>query len=310
MSRSATGEAEASAIARVEASGAGVPGPAVCPICASADTAVEYRVKGYDIARCGACRAGFTVLSAEQRAAIPQVYDEGYYEGTRDSNYENYFETQAGRVRQWTPIVERLFRGEALRAILDVGCGGGFFLDTLGPRWRKEGTDISRVGIDFARGCFPDHRFHLGRLAELDLPPASYDVVTMWHVVEHFLDPVEEFREVARALKPGGYCVVETCNYDAWVRRLADERWRFFIPPFHLFFFSPRSMSNLLERVGMTLVRTLPRGNPVNNWISVARSDPAPARLAKKCLKAAGLVLSRVTRQGDMMVYVAGKRGG
>ena len=308
MTRSAVDQARAPGGAPTEPGTRPTP-PAACPICGSAQTALEYRVKGYEIARCAACCVGFTVLSAEQRAAVPDVYDEDYYEGKRDSNYENYFETQAGRVRQWTPIVESLFRDDEPRSILDVGCGGGFFLDTLGPRWRKEGTDIAQVGIEFARRRFP-YRFHLGRLVELSLAPASYDVVTMWHVVEHFLDPVEELREVGRLLEPGGYCVIETCNYDAWSRRLAEERWRFFIPPFHLFFFSPRSLARLLERAGMTLVRTLPRGNPVNNWISVSRADPAPSRLAKKLLKAAGMALFRVTRQGDMMIYVARKRQG
>lgn len=131
--------------------------------------------------------------------------------------------------------------------MLDVGCGSGDILvlaaerglQVTGVEFAPEAVAYAREarGLDVRQGTLEDARFE----------DASFDVVTMWHVLEHVPDPVGTLREVRRVLKPGGAVVVQVPNYGGLQARLFRERWYGLDVPRHLHHFTPRTLRRAFE---------------------------------------------------------------
>jgi SAM-dependent methyltransferase len=133
--------------------------------------------------------------------------------------------------------------------LLDIGCARGDFalrMSTLG--WEAHGIELDGEAAQFAsevRGL----RVLQGR-AEDRLPEygrESFDLVTMWHVLEHVEDPSRVLAEVHRVLRPGGRVVVEVPNYDSLISAMLGKYWYSLEPPFHLTHFTPATLRRMLE---------------------------------------------------------------
>jgi 2-polyprenyl-3-methyl-5-hydroxy-6-metoxy-1,4-benzoquinol methylase len=127
--------------------------------------------------------------------------------------------------------------------VLDIGCGKGLFLDvlkSLGKETHGLEPDINAVKILEKHG----HHVH-GDTGIIE--DNSFDLVTMFQVLEHVEDPAMLIHEIDRILKPGGYFVVETPNARS---RLAKNKnhWRALEFPRHLILHSPESLEQLLAK--------------------------------------------------------------
>src|SRR5690349_22293158 len=127
--------------------------------------------------------------------------------------------------------------------LLDVGCSAGFFLKVA----RDRGFDVHGLEIPADTAALARERYdvdvQVGTLDDAHFEPGSFDVVTMWDVIEHVRDPVGAMSTVARLLKPGGIAALMTPNVEGLFPRLsyrvADRVgfWPHPEPPAHLFQF-------------------------------------------------------------------------
>ena len=83
---------------------------------------------------------------------------------------------------------------------------------------------------------------------------APFDAVVMLDVVEHLMEPDGVLELVRRAMKPGGKLMLTTGDWESGLSRIMGRNWRLMTPPQHTFFFSPRTMSAMLERVGFDVI--------------------------------------------------------
>ena len=164
--------------------------------------------------------------------------------------------------------------------LLDFGCGGGSFL----KRMADLGWDV--VGVDSAAGVVHRVRDELGLLAiegslpHVDLRPCSFEVVTMWHSLEHTHDPCAILREAYRLLVPGGKLIVATPNIDSWSFRRFGPAWYGLDLPRHLTHFTPETLTVALQSAGLRVSNVRPLRH--SRWL---RSS---ARLAKGNLSWSG----------------------
>ena len=86
--------------------------------------------------------------------------------------------------------------------ILDIGCGPGFMLSGLRAGWEKHGVEVSRFAAQHAEQYC---EIHVGPVEDAQFPSLHFDVVVLYHVIEHVPDPVSMIREVHRLLKTGGF---------------------------------------------------------------------------------------------------------
>lgn len=194
--------------------------------------------KTFAIVQCADCGLIFTNPIPDLRGAYQDVVDPIYMASEKQRRETARHVLQA--IRHHVPEGGRL---------LDVGCNTGLFLDEAAQFFRVEGVELSQWA---AAKAARHHLVHTQPISELDLAE-KFDVVTLFGVIEHFDDPMRELQAIAHVLKPGGLFVVYTGDVDAWLPRLLGKRWWWF-QGMHLFYFSLRTLSAMLQRAGFDVV--------------------------------------------------------
>ena len=180
--------------------------------------------------------------------------------------YKDFYQNElSGRFRFGIETVIRLFRffraykmhtiAPSARSIIDIGSGRGFMLYFLKRYYgytRAVGTQIAENMYRFSRDVLRLEVYH-DDLLELDLEPQSFDIVSIWHVLEHVKDPQAYLAAFRDLLADGGTLVIETPNYNSWSRRLTGRYWLGLDPKYHLHHFTPESLSLLVRRYGFEI---------------------------------------------------------
>jgi SAM-dependent methyltransferase len=142
--------------------------------------------------------------------------------------------------------------------LLDVGAYTGVFVEIACRHgWDAWGLEPSHWAVSEARR--QGLNMIEGTLGSVDLPEASYDVITLWDVIEHVTDPLAEVQRAHRLLKPGGLLVAHTMDVDSLFARLMGARWPWLME-MHIYFFSRRTLTALLETAGFKVIRAAPQG--------------------------------------------------
>ena len=143
-------------------------------------------------------------------------------------------------------------RHPQLGDLLDVGAATGFFLDLARRRgWKTCGVEPSQYASLVASQ--KNLTVHCGVLEELNLPDASFDVITMWDVIEHVNDPSESLKAACCLLRPDGTLALNTPDAGSLLARLLGLKWHLVVPPEHLVLFGQESIRKLLEASGLTV---------------------------------------------------------
>jgi SAM-dependent methyltransferase len=221
-----------------------------CPVCASARVRRVSIPSGRTLIRCAECR----LLFDRERAAVEVPH-------ARMSDEERRLEERVAQRR--TPHFARLLRTvRGPGRLLDVGTGVGELLRLAREAgWAAVGVDVDPAIVAYARGRGLDVRH--GELATLRLPASSFDLVTLWNVLDFLPDPLAVLSECRRLLAPGGRIFVRTPNvpFQRAGARLArpltavgrgrsvEDRPRW-LGIFHTSNFSARTLRIVLERAG------------------------------------------------------------
>jgi 2-polyprenyl-3-methyl-5-hydroxy-6-metoxy-1,4-benzoquinol methylase len=105
-----------------------------------------------------------------------------------------------------------------------------------------------RLGLNVVQGTIDDAKF----------PNAFFDMITLWDVFEHTKNPMQVLAECRRIMRPGGVLIIETLNVDSFLARILRSRWPLYTPPYHLSYFSRRTIGLALHENGFNLRRTIP----------------------------------------------------
>ncbi len=260
-----------------------------CIGCAAHRPAALFERDGFHIVQCGACGL---VYVGEDPAAVDfaALYDESYYTGGQNGAFADYVGQAAGRRaaarrRLWT-----LRRIKPRGRLLDVGCAAGFFLAEAARHFDVQGVEPSTYAATFAREKLGLKVFN-GTLHDAALAAASFDLITLWDVIEHVPDPAALLVEIQRLLAPGGRVVLTTGDIGSAYAQARGAAWHLLTPPWHLYFFSRATLMTLATRAGLGVEVIAARGVAGDGaW---ARSKP-------------GIVLNHLRGRGDILQATLG----
>ena len=153
--------------------------------------------------------------------------------------------SRANRVRAAT--IQRIV-GQG--SLMDIGCGKGFFLSFMrGSGWGLFGIEPSSSDIAFASEYLKLKDIHRAEWP-CGLPQErQFDVITMFHIIEHLEDPVAALAAVSTILKPSGILVLETPNLESWPARIFRRHW-LALDTRHLSVFSETGLKRCAQRAG------------------------------------------------------------
>ena len=232
-----------------------------CPLCNCGSTSMHIDFE-IPVVKCDKC--GFLFSS--------KVFDE--------ATSASYYGDQFGDHRQMQgQIVNAQINAAALAGLinmrdthnfLDVGAGYGFLLAELRDKYRIDGTgvELSNIEAVYAKDELKVDMRNCA-LSEAGLPRNHFDVVSCFEVIEHISQPRDFIRELAGYVKPGGYLVVVTDNFDSRVVRELGAGFPKWIPHEHISHFSPGTLTQLLRsEVDLSICKT----KSYTPWEFLARS--------------------------------------
>lgn len=139
-------------------------------------------------------------------------------------------------------------------SLLDIGAGTGDFLVTAKSNgWEVKGIEPSEKAQKIALSKGIDFISELNAVEN-----ASFDVVTMWHVLEHVPDIEKHIHHLKRIVKPGGTIIIAVPNYKSFDAAYYGSFWAAYDVPRHLWHFSKKSVQKIFEAQGMDVVKILP----------------------------------------------------
>jgi 2-polyprenyl-3-methyl-5-hydroxy-6-metoxy-1,4-benzoquinol methylase len=222
-----------------------------CPVCGCGEWAAAFLP---DIARCTKCRTLFREPRPTQ-----EVIAASYNSGHTYSEWQTRGESWKALWQRRVAYVKRLRLGGSL---LDIGIGDASFLRQIhAAGYDVEGTELSETGAGYARELGLNVR--VGQFTDLPFQEESFDIVTMWHVLEHVPNPQRVVRKVFALLRPGGLFVIAVPNETHPLLRHRLWPWRFpraFEPlvcggEIHLTHFTPSTIKAFLQREGFQIAR-------------------------------------------------------
>lgn len=151
-------------------------------------------------------------------------------------------------------LVKNSIREQPAR-LLDIGCGTGYFLHAA----KEQGFEVS--GIEKEKGArdYAITQFGLNVKDEEHLwgiDEASFDVVTLWHVLEHLEKINESIQKIGNILTENGVAVIAVPNHRSYDASFYNDRWAAYDVPRHLWHFTPKTIEKLLARHGMVITET------------------------------------------------------
>lgn len=232
-----------------------------CNLCGNRSVIVRYSnvtridTKGTQVVECDRC--GLVYLNPRLKRLsdnftmdeayllqfyLPYYQKLGLLTDTQDLNREQNYWFHQGALVQMQPYRQT-------NRVLDVGCAIGLFLAaTQTDQWQSFGVEPSHY-----LGAYGRQKFGLsiseGVLSQLDFPPNYFDLVTLWDVTEHLLDPVATYQLVNRVLRPGGLLLLRMPNWQSLARETLGPAWDMFVTD-HFYYFTPVTLSSLLHRTG------------------------------------------------------------
>jgi 2-polyprenyl-3-methyl-5-hydroxy-6-metoxy-1,4-benzoquinol methylase len=235
-----------------------------CPVCEKQN--FKEFLKGKDhfltgeeftIAECIDCGFRFTNPRPDEKEIL-RYYDSPDYiahdAGNRTLIQTVYTTIRKISLRNKYSIVKNHSSG---KAILDIGCGTGEFLNYC----RKKNFTTTGIEPNEKARNFSEKEFGLSIFGETGLynfSPATFDVITMWHVLEHVHKLNERLQRIYQLLKPGGTLIIAVPDSDSWDAGKYKKFWAAYDLPRHLYHFTQDSLKKLVNKNGFSLDTVIP----------------------------------------------------
>ncbi len=242
----------------------------VCPMCKSGGFEPLFTAaNGFPIVRCQQCQLAF---SDDRNSPRPdQLYPP--FDQSASLALDSLRSALAVFLRQREGVVKRFKQSGRL---LDYGCGAGAF-----ARWMAQ-HGFESVGLEPFSLCEPQEEPNLklvrAPLEEAERNLGKFDVITLWHVLEHLHEPVDVLTRLSKLLTPDGVLIVAVPNFSSWQSTLFKGAWFHLDPPRHLLQFEPETLAECLSRAGLATVgevRFLPEYGS-SGWIQSTLNQVLP----------------------------------
>ncbi len=201
----------------------------------------------------------------------------GYSSGTDEA----FISQNLARERTFASSLDKIEKLRPNRGkLLDVGTAGGAFLGVAARRgWDVAGCEPNNWMASWGSDHYGIY-ICPGTIFEMDLDESTFDVVTLWDVLEHTPDPKGVLQECRRVLKPGGLLLVNYPDIDSFISRIMGRRWIFLLSV-HLYYFTPSTLRQILEETGFQVMKSKKHWQSLELGYILFRMKPYLPRISK-----------------------------
>lgn len=242
----------------------GISSPCLC--CGHATvlqvlTITDHSVSGeqFPILECSACGFRITGNAPDAAHIAPYYVSEDYISHTNTNRgliNQLYLWARVFTLRQKKKLITTITR-KSTGDLLEVGAGTGYFAETMQKAdWKVTALEPDAGAREIARQRAGLHLIPSDHLFEL--PSENFDVITLWHVLEHVHELSSYLHNFHRILRRDGFLIIAVPNYTSPDAQHYGTHWAAYDVPRHLYHFSPDSMQKLLAAHQLELVGVRP----------------------------------------------------
>jgi SAM-dependent methyltransferase len=235
-----------------------------CPVCSGTHLKDLYSCKDYTVSHetfqikiCGSCALGITTPRPDSEKLDQYYLSDEYisHSGNSSGIVGSLYRTARKITLGWKQKLVESMISNKNRSILDFGCGTGEFLLTMKKRgWIIAGVEPSNLAREKA-----DSLLGITTLPSLkDSGENKFSAITLWHVLEHVPDLNETLATFHKQIDKHGALFVAVPNYQSPDAEHYKQYWAGFDVPRHLWHFSKKSMTQLLNSNGFELIAIKP----------------------------------------------------
>lgn len=251
-----------------------------CPACRHDRARFVLRAHDTDLVRCRGCGL-VRVDPLPEAGAVLAQYDAAYFENP-DRGYLDYVADEEVFRAEFRRRLRTIRAAGGAGRLLDVGCASGALISEAAlqgfhPRGLEPAAAMARRAAE--RTGLP---VQAASLSDVLIAAASLDVVTMFDVLEHLVDPLEALGKLRLGLRPGGLLAVTVPDFGSWWARLSGPRWPLLTPWEHVLHFTRPTLADVLRRAGFGRIRFHAARVPVSLATAAAKGAPPLAVLPRR----------------------------
>jgi SAM-dependent methyltransferase len=229
-----------------------------CPCCGKSKISLALVCKDHTVSaedfevwECADCTFRFTQNVPGQDFIAPYYQSDTYisHSDSEEGFVNKLYKYARNYTLKWklNLLDKHITKGSLPKRLLDIGAGTGSFLHTaIKSGWEGTGLEPDAGARNV---CWEKYKLTLEEPGKLfNLPAASYDAVSMWHVLEHVHQLHAYLDEIKRVLKPGGTVFIALPNYTSWDAAHYGPYWAAYDVPRHLYHFSPMAFRTLVTQ--------------------------------------------------------------
>jgi len=235
-----------------------------CPVCSNSDTSFflecrDYTVSGelFALFRCNRCLLVFTQDAPDKNEMCRYYESDNYISHTDFGNTftdKIYYAVRKIMLHRKRALVRKATKKNT-GTLLDIGSGTGHFAAFMKKSgWKVSGIEINEGAREYSVKKFGLDVYPPGKLKSL--PSASFDCITMWHVLEHLHDPMGTLSEIKRLLATGGMAIIALPNNISFDSFRYRQFWAAYDVPRHLLHFNPVSFAYTAAQAGFDMIDT------------------------------------------------------
>lgn len=213
--------------------------------------ASAFRANGEQLVKCQTCDLVFIHPFTHEDVEIVDGYSNAV-------DYE-YVSQMEYRIKTFEKCMDTVEKATGLTGgrVLDLGAAAGAFVKVAKDRgWESHGVEPCGFLTRWAMEKLSLENMHTGTLESSDVS-GSFDLITMWDVLEHVPDPSNTISMAKKLLKDGGYIVTNLPDISAILPRLMGARWPFYASC-HLYYYTPDTIDYLMNKHGFERVYKAP----------------------------------------------------
>lgn len=239
-----------------------------CNLCQSLEVEKYVAFEDYTLMKCSSCGLLFTDQASIK---VTDMYSKDYFDGVHGNFFADCKKGYESRIKKseklqnFQRVLHKIKEMKPSGKFMDIGCATGVFLDMA----QKEGYDVVGVDVSEFACTYASENFGIktlhGKLEDLHIEDKSFDIITMWDVIEHVPDPHTFLKEVHRVLKDDGIIFVLTVNDSSLMGWLAEGIYlgslktipaftRMIHPIHHNYHFKEKHLQQYLAQNGFSFV--------------------------------------------------------
>ncbi|MCH8004062.1 MAG: class I SAM-dependent methyltransferase [Nanoarchaeota archaeon] len=278
-----------------------------CNLCNSDSTRIFMKVDGFNIVKCKNCDLIY-VNPRLKFNELEKIYKNKIYfnnQSFKDTNYtfygyENYLLEKKDIIYTFIRRLNVIEKYKKPGTLLDIGCALGFFLELALKRgWKARGIEISKVAAGYAKKHQKSPVFN-GTLEEVNYKKESFDVITIFDVIEHVPNPKKTILQIKNLLKPGGIISITTPNIGSLPAKILGKKWEEVRRVReHIYYFSDKTLNRLLKESGFKILKIESAGRYFSVESAVRRLNIYSSTLSGISSK-----FTRILGINNMRIYI------